>query len=355
MKKLDFNETEKSEGFELNSENKETLSFEEENTEKKLKSEILNTKTQIKRDGNILGAAFLAMTAVVNLLNYAVYLLAFILSFISKEAGDFFFDPAVMQVEQILFAITAFILPFIVVFKFADTRISDLVSFALPKKGTLLPFFLMGIGFCSFANVSVSFAESIFSRTNINYEVPLPQNPEGIFGFLLVLISTVFVPALVEEFVCRGIILGYLKKYGEGFAVIMSALLFGVMHGNFEQTPFAFLVGLVLGYITIKSKTIWIAVLVHGFNNLISVVLSYLPNSLNDYINLGYIIFIILSLLGGIVSLLLLNGKDDDFYRFAKPENEVVTSGKKIVWFLSSASIIIYLIICLITSVQYFF
>lgn len=352
---MDFNETEKTEVRDTNLDNAEAVSFEEENFEKKLKSEILKTKTQIKRDGNIIGAAFLAMTVVVNLLNYAVYLLAFILSFVSQEAGEFFYNPAVMQVEQILFAITAFILPFIVVLKLADTRISDLVSFALPKKETLLPFFLMGIGFCSFANVSVSFAESIFSRTNINYEVPKPQNPEGIFGFLLVLISTVFVPALVEEFVCRGLILGYLKKYGEGFAVIMSALLFGVMHGNFEQTPFAFLVGLVLGYITVKSKTIWIAVLVHGFNNLISVVISYLPSSLNDYINLGYIIFIILSLLGGIVSLLLLNGKDDGFYHFETADNKEVSSGKKAAWFLSSASILIYFIICLIDSVQYFF
>lgn len=354
---MDLNQN--TEGFEEIAENEEVVSVEEniEETpqiEPNFTYEIKKEKIQIKRDGNILGAAFLSSSAIIYLLNVAVYILSFVLSFVSRSAAEFLFEPALMHIFQVIFSFLGFLLPFVVIFKLADVRISSIISFSKPKKEHILPFTLMGLGFCAFSNILVNFTESFFSKTNINYDVPQPETPEGIFGFMLVLISTVFIPALMEEFVCRGLILGHLKKYGDGFAVIISSLLFGVMHGNFEQTPFAFLVGLVLGYITIKSKTIWIAVFVHGFNNLISVVMSYLPKNLIGYGNLGYLIYIVLVLLGGIIALLMLSGKDDDLYKFEMVDSKI-SGGKKVLCFLTAAPILVYFIICLIDSVQYFF
>ena len=56
------------------------------------------------------------------------------------------------------------------------------------------------------------------------------------------------------------------------------------MHGNFVQIPFAFVVGLMLGYLAVKTGTIWLSMLVHFSNNFISALLSVLGNYLNSYV-----------------------------------------------------------------------
>lgn len=45
----------------------------------------------------------------------------------------------------------------------------------------------------------------------------------------------------------RGYFLRLLRPYGTWFAVIVTAILFALMHGNILQIPFAFLVGLACG------------------------------------------------------------------------------------------------------------
>jgi len=170
---------------------------------------------------------------------------------------------------------------------------------------------------------------------------------------MLALISTVIVPALVEEFACRGLMLGLLKKHGEGFAIIASSLLFGLMHGNFEQIPFAFMVGLVLGFITVKSGTILIAMAVHAFNNFVSIVFEYFLADVPQNIqNTGYLIFLIICLLLGIFTIYLFR-KKEDFYSL-EPSKFKAGEGKKLIWFFTSVPIIIYTVFCLMESLQFF-
>jgi len=100
-------------------------------------------------------------------------------------------------------------------------------------------------------------------------------------GTVFYLIGTCIAAPLGEEFVCRGVMLNSLKKYGNWWAIAITAGLFGLMHMNFYQGPYAFLMGLVLGYVTVKTGSIWCAVLIHMINNswscLGEVVAEYLP------------------------------------------------------------------------------
>ncbi len=73
---------------------------------------------------------------------------------------------------------------------------------------------------------------------------------------------------LFEEILFRGFVLRTLEPYGRKFAILGSAFLFGIFHGNILQTPFAFAVGLILGYVTMEYSIIW-AILLHTINNLI--------------------------------------------------------------------------------------
>ena len=71
-----------------------------------------------------------------------------------------------------------------------------------------------------------------------------------------------------EEILFRGFLLQNFKRYGVRFAIIFSAILFGIYHGNIVQTPFAFILGLLLGYITV-SYGLKYAIAVHIFNNMV--------------------------------------------------------------------------------------
>ena len=73
---------------------------------------------------------------------------------------------------------------------------------------------------------------------------------------------------LWEELLFRGYVLRTLRPYGKRFAVMGSGVLFGLFHGNLLQTPYAVLMGLVLGYLTVEYSIHW-AVLLHLFNNLV--------------------------------------------------------------------------------------
>ena len=85
--------------------------------------------------------------------------------------------------------------------------------------------------------------------------------------FSMFLYASILAP-VAEEILFRGYVLRSLRSYGKRFAVFGSALLFGLFHGNLLQTPYAILVGLVLGYVTVEYSIGW-AMLIHMFNNLV--------------------------------------------------------------------------------------
>lgn len=95
--------------------------------------------------------------------------------------------------------------------------------------------------------------------------------PNGALEFVLTSVRTALIPALIEEFAFRGVVLGALRKYGDGFAIGVSAALFGLMHGNFTQVPFALIAGTALGFICVVTGSIWPSVILHFLNNFISV------------------------------------------------------------------------------------
>lgn len=91
-----------------------------------------------------------------------------------------------------------------------------------------------------------------------------------------------FLAPVFEEILFRGLILRELEPYGKKFAILASAFLFGVFHGNLVQSPYAFLAGLVLGYVAMEYNVIW-AMVLHMINNLfLGDTLARLTNSLSE-------------------------------------------------------------------------
>lgn len=85
-------------------------------------------------------------------------------------------------------------------------------------------------------------------------------------SFSMIFYSVIVAP-FCEEFIYRGILLHSLERYGKYFAIIISALIFGLMHGNAVQFPVAFVIGTVFGYITLKYS-LGVSIAIHILNNL---------------------------------------------------------------------------------------
>lgn len=91
-----------------------------------------------------------------------------------------------------------------------------------------------------------------------------------------------FLPAICEEIFYRGYVLRGLERKGnKKYALLISSLLFAVMHGNFQQMTYAFALGILLGFVVLKTDSLLSSIVMHATFNIISVILSYGP--INDF------------------------------------------------------------------------
>lgn len=144
---------------------------------------------------------------------------------------------------------------------------------------------------------------NLFGLTIVEGVNALSVDPDN---FSMFLYAGVLAP-VTEEILFRGLIQRSLMPYGKKLAIFCSAFTFGLFHGNLIQTPFAFLVGLVLGYVASEYSIGW-AMLLHMINNLV------LADSLNrltsglDEVTAAMIVWAVL-LLFGILAVVILIAK----------------------------------------------
>lgn len=91
---------------------------------------------------------------------------------------------------------------------------------------------------------------------------------ESDYGWWGAFMRVAVVAPVIEELIFRGIILqGLRRNYNAFVAVFMSALLFSLYHLNPWQMPATFVLGLLLGWIMIRTNNILLSILGHSINN----------------------------------------------------------------------------------------
>lgn len=80
---------------------------------------------------------------------------------------------------------------------------------------------------------------------------------------------------LCEEWFFRKLLLDRACIYGEKLAIFVSALLFACYHTSVYQFFYAFFVGLILGYLYLRTGKLWVTVLMHAVFNLLCSILPY--------------------------------------------------------------------------------
>ena len=162
--------------------------------------------------------------------------------------------------------------------------------------------------------------------------------PGDAFGVLLMVLHSAVAPALIEEFAFRGVLMQSLRRYGDWFAILTSALLFGLMHATMTQVPFAIVAGVALGYVALVTGTLWTSVIVHLLNNMLAVLYSVVQGLYGEK---TAILFSNVSMYGmlivGIIALIVYAVRRPHFMRL-RPGEE--TGAKKYAYYLSPTLLI---------------
>jgi len=109
----------------------------------------------------------------------------------------------------------------------------------------------------------------------------------SIGGLMVNLLIVALVPAIGEELLFRGVILRLFKEIFKNIhlAVIISAMLFSLIHMQFYGFLPRMLMGIILGYLFVYTRSLWVPMLFHFVNNAASVIIYFLDK--NGYINIS--------------------------------------------------------------------
>ena len=253
-------------------------------------------KRQLRRDATYIGALSIALTLV---MEFAFTILVIFLLQMGVVTYDQLSDPFLglgntsFMLLYIFVYIASMLVPTIVISLCFKKRCMPF-SPAKPIRFGVAFFGIIGaIGLCMLTNIINAYVLTFFSDIGLS----VPEAPQTMVNtptsLALNLFTMAVLPALLEEMVYRGYVLRTLRPYGNWFAVIVSSILFSLMHGNLRQIPFAFIVGLVLGLLYVVTDNIWVPIAVHFTNNAVSVLMEYLGFSLpEEYVDVFYTLVI---------------------------------------------------------------
>jgi membrane protease YdiL (CAAX protease family) len=266
-------------------------------------------KKEMKKDFNKLGITLIAQGIIANALIFTVIIGAMIVRMI-KDRGVSFEDleqmtknPSYLGILSIFSVVVAFI-PILIY------RGSKFYQYDLKFENRKFNLKTIIIGFIfilAVNNILGLFANLLeFGLNSIgltaasaleNLEILNQSTPSMI-------IYTCIIAPIFEEFLYRGAVLRSFEKYGRKFAILVSAILFGLMHGNFYQIFMAAGIGIILGYLA-TEYSIKLTIILHMINNtfveLTTQLSSYIGENASNIMNFSMIAISFIILIAGII------------------------------------------------------
>lgn len=130
-------------------------------------------------------------------------------------------------------------------------------------------------GLAIFTNLITILISNLFSSTDLNesFNTVNELAPDSMGSAVILFVQLAVIAPIFEEFWFRGIVLESLKPYGNGFAIFVSALLFGLTHANLGQLFYTTVIGICLGYIAVNTRSIVATTIMHAILNSIAGIL----------------------------------------------------------------------------------
>ena len=132
--------------------------------------------------------------------------------------------------------------------------------------------FIFLIAFCSFPIISLLNVISMFFVENEVAGVAMDMYPHGLFLSMLVM---AVMPAVGEEVLMRGVIYRSYQRKSPIFALFASAVIFGLIHMNFNQMPYAIFLGIIMVLLIEATDSILSSMFLHFLINGFSTMAGY--------------------------------------------------------------------------------
>lgn len=211
-------------------------------------------------------------------------------------------------------------------------------TFSFRKISGKAIFISFALGICLF--ILIGYVSSLWSGilSLFGYKFSSASGDYSVLSFVMSVLFVGILPGFCEEVAHRGLIVGGIKKDGHIRAIVLCGLLFGLMHFNPVQFGYAFVAGMFFSFVTMISKSIFPAMIMHFTNNTLSTIVlfannsDWFPSNMVDWFNNLFtsgntfliillnllILLITTSILCYLCMKLFVEGKKSQFKRFQK-------------------------------------
>ena len=229
--------------------------------------------------------------------------------------------------------------------------------------GAAMGMFPAFYGAAIFANLITVFIGSFFKDTSLSesFNTVNEIQPESFSCAVVLFIQLAVIAPIFEELWFRGIVMKALRPYGNGFAIFVSALLFGLTHANLQQFFYATVLGICLGYIAVSTKSIVVTTIMHAmFNSISGIMLLFMSTTqVQDYmlgsrdtsdpVVAAFLVFMFFVIMLLIVGILMAIWKARKIRRYKVEKMWYMPSSRRWGVFLTRATVIIMLILAVDT------
>lgn len=159
------------------------------------------------------------------------------------------------------------------------------IKYVARLNGTKPVNFLLALGIMLFAIpiasvfnlINLYLVNSVFGKI-IMQPIPVAQNGTELLLNILVFAGSA---GLCEEFLFRGVVLRGLEQAGAVKAILITALLFSLMHMDFQKILGTFFLGALIGFIVYRANSLYCGMFAHFTNNAFAVLAAYASTKLS--------------------------------------------------------------------------
>lgn len=301
---------------------------------------VMREKKALRRCANAIGISMLAYLA----LSYLIPDIISLASVMLLPLYGLSSSQAYYQLIGILSTVIAMGLPFFIYAVSIRIPVRRALPLQMPPLSLLIPSIFLTFGATAVASFASGILQNLLYFLGIYAPGNLGELPTTTASATVVyLISSTLLPAVLEEFVFRGVLMQSLRRFGDAMAVVVSAVLFAAAHGNIIVFPLALTMGLCSGYFVIRMGSLWPSILFHFLYNSLSIGLN------EAYMRLPQNISLLLSsaltlaqLLLAVLSLIYLMKTRTGIFSL-KPAQTTLNESAKLKTFFSSVAIIVVL------------
>lgn len=235
---------------------------------------------------------------------------------------------------------------------------------AYTKRMRLRPFAPRQIGFVVVSLVAVTFGSTALSaiiglafpgagQVENSYIGPAPDSLISLQS----IVAYALVPAVSEEFLCRSVLFSEYEEIGTLQAVVMTSVMFAMLHLNLYLFPVYFFCGVILAFVLYVTNSVLAVILVHFMNNIFFLYYEvYLTEAIQSSAYSSMIMFLLISIF--LLSMILLFAYAEKiFIRYGKqgkvpePKEKVTEKWRKCLLSAPLLALVLFYVIASAASV----